>query len=159
MLDCYREYEILNTLIGDLRKENEVLKNDNEALRGKAMQSDVCPSDINECMSKLMVSSEHLHQKLDDVKDEIISTVVNLTVGACVTGHTGTEVTEATGEAGVTGKNNLLSVLKDEIINTMVNIHAGKKEGGHSSDVTSYAAAARKKNNLLIINLQIKNVV
>ena len=72
MLDCYYKYESLKKLIGDLSKKNDVLKNDNEALRGKALQSDVCPSDINECMSKLVVSSEHLHQKLDDMKDEII---------------------------------------------------------------------------------------
>ena len=76
--------------------------------------------------------------------------MVNLTVGAGMTGHTGTEVAEVTGEAGVTRKNNPLSALKDEIINTMVNIYAGKKEGGHSIDVTD-AAAARKKKNLLII--------
>lgn len=147
MIRVYQEHEKLVDELGRqverLKNENEMLNQRNRVLEGKLEQG--C-TDSTDCLSKIVASTNNLNQKLYEVKDEIIYTVVN--VHARVWGDDLAEndnsalSTPATGE-----KRNILADMKDKIICTMVNLHANPIEKRVVSDVKSYAAVTKEKKS------------
>lgn len=140
VMDCYNESESMKSVISKLTEGNQQLKLENRALTEKLEEGGVMP-EISECMSRLVVNSESLHQKIHEVKDEIVSTVVNVVT-----------VEGSGAEAVLDKKKNVLVDTKEEIINTMVNLHFDK---GQKSD--TYAAAEKKKNVLIVKSLDSHN--
>lgn len=143
---CFNESESIKREISKLTEENQQLKLENSSLKEKLEKGGVT-SEIGDCMSRLVVNTESLHQKIYEVKDEIVNTVINLYAG-------GNEVnTESlAGKVGSNVKKNVLTDIKDEIINTMVNLHS---DIGHKTD--TYAAVTKKKNVLIVKSTDSQN--
>ena len=121
VLHVYQEYakvaDELGKQVERLTRENEMLNQRNEALESKLER--VCTSiNLDDCMSKIVTSAENLNEKLYEVKDEIINTVVN--VHASVWGDVLTENDTGPTSTPVTGnKKTILTDMKDEIISVM----------------------------------------
>lgn len=130
-----------------LKKENERLSHEISTLKEKLQRGGISASDLGECMSKIVVNTENLNQKLYEVKDEIINTVVNLHAGVGADGSEG-EQSGATAENKL--KKNILVDMKNDIINTMVNLQASAGNQGSESNSMSYAAVTKKKNLLVL---------
>lgn len=148
-LRVYQEHGKLVDELGKqverLNRENEMLNQRNKALEGKLGQG-CTSSNLDDYVSKIVASTENLNQKLHEVKDEIINTVVN--VHASVWGDV-----SAANDVGATSvpvpgnKRNILTDMKDEIIGTMVNLQANPITGENVNNAKSYAAVTKGKKS------------
>lgn len=149
---AYQEHDkIVNELgkqVERLNVEREMLSKRNRDLEGKLEQS--CNStDLGDCLSKLVATTENMHQKMAEVKDEIVNTVVSM--HASVWGDVLGEDESGATHAPVAGpRRNVLTNMKDELISTMVNLHASPVVKENVSDVKSYAAITKEKNLLVV---------
>lgn len=78
---CYREFGNLKKECEMLHKEVGVLKEENRSLMEKNKAYDSAKNcDVKESLSQLVVKGMALEQRMDELKDEIIASVLNLNI-------------------------------------------------------------------------------
>lgn len=115
------------------------------ALKEKAKSEELYLVDIGVSISSLVAKTENLSEIVQKAKDEIISTVVNLQLGA-----QGVGAGDVSTDGGNMKGKNLLTDMKDEIITTMVNLQIGTRSDGDRGGVNSYAKTLKSIKYLLV---------